>query len=179
VTDAVARAEGWPARLERLRARAPLITLGIVVLIAYALVVPRMGAEGTARGATLDLDEGQPLPGLRKSRATIRNQYGFVVSSYGSAKVSFAIPPTFPVEGERTILRISAGGPDVSTEVSLIDGAGSRHLLGRPEHWQAHRASSSPRRTPGMPSGCLRIRSWDRAIRRGRSRGRAGGRSAA
>jgi hypothetical protein len=130
-----ARVSTWR---ERLRARAPLMVVGIAALITYALVVPRMGADGTARNATAELDEGQPLPGLRKSRTTARNLYGFVVSPYGSSKVSFAIPPSFPVKGDRTILRVTAGGgPDVSTEVYLIDQAGSRHLLGRPEQWHA------------------------------------------
>src|SRR4051812_34682720 len=99
-------ATGEPAvksRFGRLRPWVPLIALGVVVLIVYALVVPRMGSVGTVRSGTLELDRGQPLPGVDKSRRTLRNVYGFVALPFSRAKVSFDLPRTFPVEGDTSI----------------------------------------------------------------------------
>jgi hypothetical protein len=133
-----------PTKREWLRAHAPLVLLGVAVLLAYALVVPRMGSEGVVRGGTLELDRGQPVPELKRSASTARNIYGFVVAPFDKAKVSFALPKTFPVEGDKTTLTITAGGgPGVSTRVTLIDASGARHLLGRPERWLGHTVDAS------------------------------------
>src|SRR4051794_39131928 len=101
-----------------------------------------MQADGRAASTTLDLDAGQRVPGLRSADAFSRNIYGFVVSPFGTARASFALPPR---TDERRTLFVSAGnGPDLTTGLTLVDSAGHRRPLGAPSAWQRHRIDLPP-----------------------------------
>jgi hypothetical protein len=124
---------------EWIRGRELAIGALAVFALVSALVIPAMKADGTAQITAYDLNAGVPTPGLRTSGAVSRNVFGFVVQSFGQATVRFGVNAVSR-PGSRNVLFISAGGgPDVRTEVTLIDGAGKRHPLGRPSRWIRHR----------------------------------------
>jgi hypothetical protein len=117
---------------------APAASVVVALAIASAIVIPRMQADGNAHITSYELDAGQPAPGLHVQGSMERNVYGFVVGGFGAGATAFDVTVE-PRPGERTVLVVSGGGgPGVSSELSLIDQSGIRHVLGRPVRWRAH-----------------------------------------
>jgi hypothetical protein len=129
-------------RLGRLdRRHALALLLALAAFAAASIVIgPRVSADGTARVTTADLLEGQPVAALRTRGSVQRGPNGVLVAPGKTGRASFLVSTSSPKPGDRTILIVAAGGePGSETELWLTDSAGTRHLLGRPQHWRGRR----------------------------------------
>ena len=127
-----------PTWRERARPLLPAAALLLVFVGVSIAVIPSVSSNSSPAVTVFDLDQSQSTPSLRL-RAAARNIYGIVVDGSNRGNAAFALPAP-PAEFDRTVLFVSAGGgPGVDTTVSLIDGAGIRHVLGSPNRWRDHR----------------------------------------
>src|SRR6266480_3375724 len=105
-----------PLTCARLRQWAPPLVLVVAFAAVSIVVVPRVRADGSARGTTYDLDAAAQTPAFRARGQLVRNVYGFQVPAFSSGAASFAFSASSPRAGERTILFVIAGaGHGVST----------------------------------------------------------------
>lgn len=128
------------SRREQVRRWAPLVLALAAVVVASLLVVPRMDVDGSPRLATVDLNEGQQIPGAQTRGSVGRNVYGFTVDEFGAGSASFTVPTPSPGSGWRTLLFVTTGGgPTLSNNLTVGGRSGKGRLIGHPSQWNAHR----------------------------------------
>jgi hypothetical protein len=136
-----------PARADAARRWGPGAALLLAFVALSIVVVPRLDATGTAALSTYDVNAGQRVPGLRLHGLT-RAVDGFNTSPFGAGTASFPLAVPAVRAGDKTVMLVTAGRPDVPTRVTLIDRTGARHALGTASGWRGHRIDVS-----GIPLG--------------------------